>query len=367
MPTTRLPVACAQAIMPIIKQFSLGVNGEIAALWRSGARARKSTLRTSQHRNLATMKDPTSSSFSTAAINYAPDYDYEVSVGYLSNNTDSNNKETPPPPKWSFYKRTLPNHLIALSSPRGRELFLQSLSSHNAQSYFPLSEQFLTQSEPAYCGLSTLVMVLNSLSVDPNVRWKSGWRWFDEDILLQGCCMDKNAIMESGIVMEQFEAMGRCSGAKIRTKRASPNHYTEHAFRDDVITTVRDTSQKTFLVTSFSRNALGQTGCGHFSPVAAYHPESDQVLIMDVARFKYPPYWVSLTELYQAMKCIDDTTGKNRGWFLVSPMVKEVKRIDDQRRPGESVNLVREKCPVGDIKITFCKARSYHEKTSHQT
>ena len=33
--------------------------------------------------------------------------------------------------------------------------------------YFLLAPQLLTQDEPAYCGLSSLVMVLNALAVDP--------------------------------------------------------------------------------------------------------------------------------------------------------------------------------------------------------
>ena len=37
---------------------------------------------------------------------------------------------------------------------------------------------------------------------------------------------------------------------------------------------------------------LGQTGDGHFSPIGGYDAASDQVLLLDVARFKYPPHWV---------------------------------------------------------------------------
>lgn len=40
------------------------------------------------------------------------------------------------------------------------------------ESYFRLAEQFRTQDEPAFCGLSTLTMVLNALAVDPGRVWK---------------------------------------------------------------------------------------------------------------------------------------------------------------------------------------------------
>ena len=37
-------------------------------------------------------------------------------------------------------------------------------------------ERFLAQSSPPYCGLTTLAMVL-STCLDPNERWRGGWRW----------------------------------------------------------------------------------------------------------------------------------------------------------------------------------------------
>lgn len=44
------------------------------------------------------------------------------------------------------------------------------------ESYFRLAEQFRTQDEPAFCGLSTLTMVLNALAVDPGRVWKGTCR-----------------------------------------------------------------------------------------------------------------------------------------------------------------------------------------------
>lgn len=63
---------------------------------------------------------------------------------------------------------------------------------------------------------------------------------------------------------------------------------------------------------------LNQTGIGHFSPVGGYHSPSDKVLILDVARFKYPPHWVDLETLFRAMQSIDAETNKPRGYMLMS-------------------------------------------------
>lgn len=74
------------------------------------------------------------------------------------------------------------------------------------------------------------------------------------------------------------------------------------------------------LVLSYSRKVLGQTGDGHFSPVGGYHPEKDLVLILDTARFKYPPHWVPLRLIWEAMLALDKSTGqlnlKLHQWWL---------------------------------------------------
>ena len=61
-------------------------------------------------------------------------------------------------------------------------------------------------------------------------------------------------------------------------------------------------------------------GDGHFSPIGGYHPDSDLVLILDTARFKYPPHWVKLATLCESMKALDPQTGRfvNRTCFFIA-------------------------------------------------
>ena len=37
-----------------------------------------------------------------------------------------------------------------------------------------------------------------------------------------------------------------------------------------------------------------------------------------MCRFKYPPYWVPLTKLWDAMAEVDQGTGAPRGYFIVT-------------------------------------------------
>jgi hypothetical protein len=72
-----------------------------------------------------------------------------------------------------------------------------------------------------------------------------------------------------------------------------------------------------FLVAAYGRDALGQTGAGHFSPLGGWHPGRDLALILDVARFKYPPHWVPVERLWSAMRSVDPATGRPRGYLRV--------------------------------------------------
>lgn len=40
--------------------------------------------------------------------------------------------------------------------------------------------------------------------------------------------------------------------------------------------------------------------------------------MLDVARFKYPPFWVPVEQLWEATLAVDEVTGRARGWFELS-------------------------------------------------
>jgi hypothetical protein len=63
-----------------------------------------------------------------------------------------------------------------------------------------------TQDEPAFCGLASLAMVLNALSIDPRRTWKGAWRWFHEAML--DCCRPLDSVKQDGITLYQVGAGG---------------------------------------------------------------------------------------------------------------------------------------------------------------
>ncbi|KAG0078440.1 hypothetical protein BGZ90_005226 [Linnemannia elongata] len=213
--------------------------------------------------------------------------------------------------KNSFYRRKLPEHLVSFTSPKGKQLFREMLSEGYGEGYFSLVGNFTTQSEPAYCGPSSLAMVLNSLEVDPQRQWKGAWRWYSDELL--ECCAPAEQVKAKGITFNQFACLSKCH-CDVQVRRA--NQVSLEQFKQDLeMVCSRDDIH---MVVSFSRKALGQTGDGHFSPIGGYVPKAGMVLVLDTARFKYPSYFVSVEKLWESLFPIDAETGSSRGYFLLS-------------------------------------------------
>ncbi len=210
----------------------------------------------------------------------------------------------------TFHRRVLPESAIEFSSPEGRGVFFEALATEGLNGYFPLAEQFHTQSDPAFCGLGSLVVALNALSIDPGRQWKGPWRWFSEELL--DCCVPLADVRERGVDVDEFACLARCNGANVEVHRGDVSSL--EAWRAALAIAA---SGEAVVVASYDRAAMGQTGSGHFSPVGGYHTNRDLALILDVARFKYPPHWVSAEQLWRAMEGIDPATGQARGWLAI--------------------------------------------------
>lgn len=212
--------------------------------------------------------------------------------------------------KQTFHRRTLPTNAIGFSTPEGRALFSEAMAAKGMDGYFPLAEQFHTQSDPAFCGPGSLVVALNALAIDPGRPWKGPWRWFSEDML--DCCVPLADVREQGVDIDTFACLARCNGAAVEIHRGDVSSL--EAWRDALAVAA---GGEAVVVASYDRAVMGQTGSGHFSPIGGYHAGKDLALILDVARFKYPPHWAPAEQLFSAMGGIDPATGQARGWLII--------------------------------------------------
>ena len=116
---------------------------------------------------------------------------------------------------------------MSFSSKEGKILFKEAMIDGYMENYFSLGEQFITQSEPSYCGPASLIMVLNALEIDPQKRWKGIWRWFNEEILH---CTSRGK-MELGMNLEEMTLLARCNGLHTQTFRAGCHDEMECTMR----------------------------------------------------------------------------------------------------------------------------------------
>jgi len=157
----------------------------------------------------------------------------------------------------TFYKKVLPPNLISVTSNAGRSLFREMIQARTGESFFTLFTSFSTQSDPAFCGVSSLSMVLNALEIDPRRQWKGVWRWYSEEQL--DCCASVAEMRKKGITFNQFSCLAKCHASVVAK---SADRHSVDEFRRDIMSVT--SSEGSHMVISFSRAALGQTGSGHF-------------------------------------------------------------------------------------------------------
>jgi hypothetical protein len=210
----------------------------------------------------------------------------------------------------------LPEALINLNSDRGARLLLESEA---MDAYWPLSIQFVTQKNQTYCGVATLVMVLNALGVPaPATPEIEPFRTFTQDNALNEQTekiLPQEILAKKGMTLDQIGQLLDTYGVKADVRHAADISLDE--FR--TLATQYLGAPDRYVIVNYLRRAIGQERGGHISPLAAYDADSDRFLVLDVSRYKYPPIWVEADDLFAAMNTPDSDNGdRTRGFVLVS-------------------------------------------------
>jgi Phytochelatin synthase len=159
------------------------------------------------------------------------------------------------------------------------------------------------------------VVVVPILPMDPVY---SPYRYATQQSILLTSCVNKHVIrynesfdgvrrVPGGLSLNQAQKLLQCylptQYYDVTAVHVNPSMISLDEMRRDLYFALRDETAR--VVINYGRPALSQVGGGHFSPLVSYHRREDRFLILDVAKYKYPPVWVTAAQLYQAMSTLD--------------------------------------------------------------
>jgi len=183
------------------------------------------------------------------------------------------------------------------------------LRKNPAPDYWAISPFYIAQETDSDCSIASATIVLNvlrgipALSADElvtpralitavnNQQWIAQTRQGGEGVTL----VEMHAYLEQSLRAyraEDYEI------AVFRPNAASPDNL--ELVRKLLMQ--NEQSERDIVLVYFNQSVLtGDWDGPHISPVGAYDSATDRVLIMDVDRRWYVPYWSSLTRLFESM------------------------------------------------------------------
>lgn len=228
--------------------------------------------------------------------------------------------------------------LVYWNSKEGKRRLFES---EYARDFFDLAHLFERQIKPTYCGVASAVMILNAFRIAKGLTLEtsldvplegeermafncySQLTFFDEEIE-QIESIKPRAVVEGrnkeyfnpGFSILELARKLRCFLLNVDIVQAQQDDDKSlQRFRYDLMAYAADT--QTFMIANYDNKVIGHKGAGHFSPVVAYHPQTDSCLIMDTASHKNPWFWVRLSLVYKAMHT-QASCGNYRGYLVVT-------------------------------------------------
>lgn len=208
---------------------------------------------------------------------------------------------------------------------------------------FPaLANQFEPQSNRAFCGPTTAAIVLNAihagrgdaphdrsrLQPDDEKYLPAGFdltvaRYTQESVISKGpktraqvlgepMTIAGKVVQDGGYQLRQLDALLRGHGLTTRLVIAG-DAVSDAQIRADLADNLKRASD--YVIVNYRRDAVGQAGGAHISPLGAYDAASDSVLLMDVNPDSAGWVWMPLARLIQGMRTRDIV--EHRGYILV--------------------------------------------------
>lgn len=233
-----------------------------------------------------------------------------------------------------------PRPLLYLNSTFAYSLLMNGYHWYDySADFFTLQLGWDAQINQGFCAVASSAAILNSLRplvdlpVDPIYAphpYATQVNLFNNDCVQEKVVHHNDTYdglfhAPGGLSLDQTKGLLECSladGWKVTAHHVDPEIATVNKVRRDLEEALMNPFKR--VIVNFDRRVLGQEGGGHFSPLGSYAKNEDAFLVMDVAKYKYPPVWVPAERLYSAL-----ATGDSCGdWDYPSA---QDKLRDDQR------------------------------------
>ena len=220
---------------------------------------------------------------------------------------------------------------------------LARLARSTAKVDFPaLANQFEAQSNPAFCGPTSAAIVLNAVrgrspdlprdrsrlreedlryvpkNYDPTIP-----RFTQDNVIIKGqktraqvlgepLTINGKQITDYGYEIRQLDEMLRANGVITQLTIVDDNK-VEQNIRAELVDNLKRRGD--YVIVAFLREAVGERGGPHVSPVGAYDAKSDSFLILDVNPASADWVWMPTKTLIRGMRTFDKV--ENRGYILI--------------------------------------------------
>ncbi len=190
-------------------------------------------------------------------------------------------------------------------NPKSRFPFSSSGQiNHHLWKLLPYHE---SQKARANCGIAASVAALNSLA-QPNSPKFLGMKLHNRQPIYNQSnffssqvkrIVKQNVVEQQGISLFQLrKALKTYRWLNVYPYEGPKLSHTQ--LRKVLISSLKNPNRR--VLGLFDRRVLQQKGTGHWSPIAAYDKKSDAFLVLDVAKFKYRPFWVKANALFKSMQ-----------------------------------------------------------------
>lgn len=221
-------------------------------------------------------------------------------------------------------KKPVLGPLVKLHSAEGNHIFQDTLAMSCLEgSYWALKKSLGARSgvQTSNHEAATLASVLASLGADPRRCNGPGW-------VREGSSAGI-ALVQPGVTLLEWCLTAQCNSprsvdvtlhyADAALGQGDPALFRQHLLAASRPPTALGGSSQQRVVACFDRDVLQQAEhTGEFLPIAAFNPERDLALMVEVTRYEREkgngPFWVSVEALYDAMLAADPKGAASRGW-----------------------------------------------------